>query len=943
MAKILFVMDDINYAGGAHYATFHIANYLCQEGHCVSIYSPKQASSTAKALLHESITFLKKETFKGFDYIVVPFENSAFREKVAKVKDAIKIQWIHIDYELWKNIADVDLGKERTLYAAYDKIVFVSKGTKATFLNVFPEYAEKCHVIYNFLDTNKLRFNANEPIDSEIYAKKNSEQLNIVVAARLEPQKAYHRLLDVAKILNERSMNVEWFILGTGYEYDHLKTRCEKHSLDNIHFLGFRNNPHPYVKQADIFALLSEYEGFGLVLAESMSVGTPVISTVSCCINEVLEEQYGWIVENHITAIVDQITEIYNNREMIALKKARLANYQYDNEKIAQALTALFGGSTPPQTTFESEGMKNMQTQTKKPPLVSVIVPVYNMELYLAECLESLVHQTLEDIEIIIVNDGSTDKSHRIIAEYVYHYPDKIRAFTIENRGLGEARNYGISKAKGKYLGFVDSDDVVRLDMYETLYKAAATNNSDCVICDYVATWENGKQEYVSSIPVQNPDRFDFLKYSARYGCVNAGSKLYDRALFDKIQYSKGFYEDLSTTPVLLSYANKITYVEEGLYFYRQRTGSITSIKSNDTRLFDCYKAWDRVLTFGNPIFKKELEFAVYWSINFFCTDFLDEFTANSRNYFLRNKEQFIGNEYIEKAIRKGEFLDFENLPEIPKTIHYCWFGGSEKSGLIEKCIQSWKTYAPDFEIIEWNETNCNIQENEYVKKAYEEKKYAFVSDYFRLKALYEHGGIYLDTDMELMQPIEPYRCYCAFFAFETPIYVHAGIIGAVPGHKLIRDILRSYDKDRFELGENGIPKPIPVRITEILENDPLFVKNGKTQRISDHVKIYGANVMTMNFHDGMCVANHHYEGSWTKKGGNPTSYNYGHEVMKHYFTWDYRHAATAAGDRDLATLCDAYKWELDLIYNSKTWKLTQPLRSLAAFVRRLLGRNGHA
>lgn len=942
MAKILFVMDDINYAGGAHYATFHIANYLCQEGHCVSIYSPKQASSTAKALLHESITFLKKETFKGFDYIVVPFENSAFREKVAKVKDAIKIQWVHIDYELWKDIAGVDLNKERTLYAAYDKIVFVSEQNRRGFINLFPAFEAKCQVANNFLDIDSVRAKANESIDGEIFEKASQDQLNIVVAARLEPQKAYHRLLDVAKILNDRSMNVEWFILGAGYEYHDLQSRCIAHALNNVHFLGFRRNPYPYIKQADVFALLSDYEGLALSLAESMSLGTPVFSTKSGGVGEVMTDDLGWIVENHITAIVDQITEIYNNREMIALKKDRLAKYQYDNEKIAQTLTALFGGSASPQTTFESEGMKNMQTQTKKSPLVSVIVPVYNMELYLAECLESLVHQTLKDIEIIIVNDGSTDKSHRIIADYVYHYPDIIRAFTIENRGLGEARNYGITKAKGKYLGFVDSDDVVRLDMYETLYKAAATNNSDCVICDYIATWENGKQEYVSSIPVQNPDRFDFLKYSARYGCVNAWSKLFDRVLFDKIQYSKGFYEDLSTTPVLLSYANKIAYVKEGLYFYRQRSGSITSIKNNDKRLFDSYIAWDRILTFGNPIFKKELEFAVYWSINFFCTDFLDEFTANSRAYYLRNKEKFLGNEYIAEAIRKGEFLDFKNLPEIPKTIHYCWFGGSEKSRLIEKCIQSWKTYAPDFEIIEWNETNCDIQENEYVKKAYKEKKYAFVSDYFRLKALYEHGGIYLDTDMELMQPIEPYLYYNAFFAFETPIHVHAGILGAVPHCKLIRDILHTYDKDCFELGENGIPKPIPVRITEILETDPLFIKNGKTQRISNHVKIYSANIMTMNFHDGMCVANHHYEGSWMKKGNTPSSYNYGHEVLKHYFTWDYCHAASETGNRDLAALCDAYKWELDLIYNSKTWKLTQPLRSLAAFVRRLLGRKPH-
>ena len=104
---------------------------------------------------------------------------------------------------------------------------------------------------------------------------------------------------------------------------------------------------------------------------------------------------------------------------------------------------------------------------------VSVIIPVYNTEQYLNKCLDSLVNQTLKDIEIILINDGSTDNSQNIIDEYSAKYPDKIKSFIKENGGQATARNLGITKATGEYIGFVDSDDWIELNMYEELYNKA--------------------------------------------------------------------------------------------------------------------------------------------------------------------------------------------------------------------------------------------------------------------------------------------------------------------------------------------------------------------------------------------------------------------------------------------------------------------------------------
>ena len=130
---------------------------------------------------------------------------------------------------------------------------------------------------------------------------------------------------------------------------------------------------------------------------------------------------------------------------------------------------------------------------------VSVIVPVYNVDKYLRKCLDSLVNQTLKEIEIIVINDGSTDGSQRIIDEYQNTYPDIIRGFIKSNGGLSDARNYGLPFCRGEYIGFVDSDDYVDKRMYELMYTKASEDDSDMVTCDYYMVYGEGKKQLVRS------------------------------------------------------------------------------------------------------------------------------------------------------------------------------------------------------------------------------------------------------------------------------------------------------------------------------------------------------------------------------------------------------------------------------------------------------------
>lgn len=202
------------------------------------------------------------------------------------------------------------------------------------------------------------------------------------------------------------------------------------------------------------------------------------------------------------------------------------------------------------------------------------------------------------------------------------------------------------------------------------------------------------------------------------------------------------------------------------------------------------------------------------------------------------------------------------------KKIHYCWFGGNPKSELILKCQESWKKFCPDYEIIEWNETNFNVNCCDYVREAYEAKKWAFVSDYCRYYVLHKHGGIYLDTDVELIKSLE--ELPEAFIGFEDQKTCCSGLIrGASAGDPLCRKMLESYHNDRF-LQEDGRynTKTVCIRETDMLKEHGL-VQNGKMQTVADTV-IYPAEYFSpkdyltdrLNITENT-VSIHHYDASW--------------------------------------------------------------------------------
>ena len=205
-------------------------------------------------------------------------------------------------------------------------------------------------------------------------------------------------------------------------------------------------------------------------------------------------------------------------------------------------------------------------------PKVSIIVPVYNVEKYLDRCLDSLVNQTLQEIEIIVINDSTPDQSQIIIDKYMNLYPNKVFSYIKPNGGLSDARNYGMSKMKGDYFGFVDGDDYVEYSMFEKLYERATQEEADVTTCDFYWTYPNRLQRATDG-PYTN-ERELLTKMMP-----TVWNKLYKKSWFDSldIEFPVGLrYEDSSFSIRLAPFIRKLAYVNEPLVYYVQRQDSIT-------------------------------------------------------------------------------------------------------------------------------------------------------------------------------------------------------------------------------------------------------------------------------------------------------------------------------------------------------------------------------
>lgn len=207
----------------------------------------------------------------------------------------------------------------------------------------------------------------------------------------------------------------------------------------------------------------------------------------------------------------------------------------------------------------------------------------------------------------------------------------------------------------------------------------------------------------------------------------------------------------------------------------------------------------------------------------------------------------------------------------IPKVIHYCWFGGAPKPQSVLRCIRSWKKHCPDFEIREWTENDIDITQSKYAQQAYDAKAWGFVSDYARLWIIYHYGGIYMDTDVQIIKDLTPLLEHGAYVGFERQEFVNLGHgFGAEKGHQFVKAHMEMYDTLRFINEDGSLNKvTIPHYTTKCLHQYGLRSDSGEIQRLGDIVVYPREYFSPKDFISGMLSVTpntysiHQFDASW--------------------------------------------------------------------------------
>lgn len=283
---------------------------------------------------------------------------------------------------------------------------------------------------------------------------------------------------------------------------------------------------------------------------------------------------------------------------------------------------------------------------------VSVVVPVYNVEKYLDKCLSSLVSQTLKDIEIIVVNDGTKDNSQKIIDKYKNNYPKIIKSYIKENGGLSDARNFGMKYAKGDYVAFVDSDDYVDVNMYEEMYKKAIESNYDIVVCDLNYVYDSKIKFHSCNIKNDLLSKQE-IKDNMIEMYPTAWNKIYKRSFVENFSFKKNiWYEDVEFMFKIIPFVNSMGVVRKPFYQYVQREGAISS--TFNKKILDHMENFNGLIKYYKD---KKIFNEYYCELEYLYVKYLYA-TMLKGLAKMHNKKLFF-NEY--KVIRKNILLYFPN------------------------------------------------------------------------------------------------------------------------------------------------------------------------------------------------------------------------------------------------------------------------------------------
>lgn len=476
-------------------------------------------------------------------------------------------------------------------------------------------------------------------------------------------------------------------------------------------------------------------------------------------------------------------------------------------------------------------------------PLVSVVVPIYNAEDYLHRCLDSLLFQTLEDIEILAINNGSTDGTLEILEKYKTRFPEKLKVITVPHaKRAGRGRNVGVKLARGKYIAFCDSDDAMEFHALERMYNVAKQKDYDCVYSPFYI----GDEQNMSVIYRLDPTNIS-VPVILKYGNLALWNKLYHRRLFDYVsEMPEDFgFEDCAFVPALLSYAKSIGYQPEPVYYYYIRENSeVNSVSS--IRMIDVIKAMRWHYEHSNP---SMLPFIMAGDARRTAGDVMNRWRfADAYISFLKEilpqleKNSFFKTDHA--LVKKVRF--FTDLTDEPmqNIVYLNGFMDDYSEADLQELKN--KAFYDTCEVYVLNEDTCDLNSvPAVVREAHEMGKNEFVGQYFALQRIYETGGIYLDKRIEIHAPFNFMRYLNSFWSYKTTTEFSGKIFGGRSSQKIVSSLLDTYKVDFYP----DRYAPLEKRIKNILLIEYAIPMDGQTNIFGREVSVFAPDTLLIDLH----------------------------------------------------------------------------------------------
>lgn len=411
-----------------------------------------------------------------------------------------------------------------------------------------------------------------------------------------------------------------------------------------------------------------------------------------------------------------------------------------------------------------------------KKPLISVIVPVYNGENVIRRCLDSVLNQTYQNLEVVVVNDGSSDATPDILQSYKEQWGEKLQIINIENSGQGKARSIGIQKANGSLLGFCDADDYYNLNGFEIMERSFRKQKADILYIPCIRDKQYLSFRIGEILPPYLPG--EIIRRLIMFGFYNILVK--KELLLEMGEIPPIIYEDIAYVGALLTKAENLAYYPHPVYHYVDTPGSVVNSRTNP-RLLDLCKAIDWALAHAGDQFREELTMALAQK----CLEKVKSLWFYGDCFFekLRSMKPVIeSNPCYREHIKEYKVLSYYlELPGtlFPRTVYMD--GISRRPGAEEKEAVRKNAFRDGAEVI--------VLTGEENGGRFTDKRMA--AAYCGIKRVLETGGIYIGGEIRITGPFDCMRIYRSFFGYEHRTLLSAGIFGGQKGDPVFAEILK--------------------------------------------------------------------------------------------------------------------------------------------------------